>query len=50
MAETKAQRAVFLQLPEKQPINIEFKDITYTVSMGFRKGLNYLFIKKKIYL
>lgn len=28
----------FSNLPERTPVDIQFKDISYTVSAGFRKG------------
>lgn len=29
----------FSNLPSRQPIDLQFKDVAYTVSMGFRKGM-----------
>jgi hypothetical protein len=28
----------FQNLPAREPVDIQFKDVTYTVSVGFRKG------------
>lgn len=38
MADINTLRAVHLHLPESAPIDIEFKDVTYTVSQGRKKG------------
>ncbi|GLV37362.1 uncharacterized protein CBL_10671 [Carabus blaptoides fortunei] len=37
-ADMNTLRAVHLHLPESAPIDIEFKDVIYTVSLGRRKG------------
>lgn len=31
----------FTNLPYREPIDIQFKDITYTVDMGFNKGKHF---------
>lgn len=31
----------FSNLPSREPIDLQFKDIVYTVNMGFRKGKNF---------
>lgn len=28
----------FTNLPKREPVDLQFKDITYTVNLGFRKG------------
>lgn len=32
------KRPQFSNLPSREPIDLQFKDVAYTVSMGFRKG------------
>lgn len=34
----------FTNLPYREPIDLQFKDITYTVKMGWNKGNNFTFI------
>ena len=34
----KEKLKTFSNLPERTPVDIQFKDITYTVNVGFRKG------------
>lgn len=38
MTEVKNQRTIFVNLPEIKSIDIEFKDITFTVPGHHRKG------------
>lgn len=33
----------FSNLPSREPIDLQFKDVVYTVNMGFRKGRKLLF-------
>lgn len=37
------KRPQFSNLPSREPIDLQFKDVAYTVSLGFRKGMK-LFI------
>lgn len=39
MVKDNRQRAVLVHLPPNPPLDIEFKDVTYTVSLGFGKGM-----------
>lgn len=32
------KRPQFSNLPSREPIDLQFKDVAYTVNMGFRKG------------
>lgn len=34
----------FSNLPSREPIDLQFKDVVYTVNMGFRKGKEEIFI------
>lgn len=31
----------FSNLPSREPIDLQFKDVAYTVNLGFRKGMNF---------
>lgn len=39
MVKDARQRAVLLHLPPNPEIDIEFKDLTYTVPLGMRRGM-----------
>lgn len=40
----------FTNLPYREPIDIQFKDITYTVDLGFNKGMYRLQIHQLLFL